>query len=303
MDSFPFYDLFSTKMDIKKSLNELVKEDQKKEPKDHFFRILINRESDLPLYKITDYFSERCRIKCSFSKKDSPIVIFKKRLSHFEKIEFKDYFDFDLYFRSTVLNCSNFPLPVAVEVYKYFKPTRILDFSAGWGDRLIAAIAYSKTTNRKIEYHGIDPSKCMSKIYKKIVSFFDVDPSKFFVRKKPFEDYSPKKEYYDLVFTSPPFFNYEVYEKDNPHQSSEKWRNGNEWKENFLFPALLKSYQSLKEEGILALYVADIKWFSYVKDMKTESIKIGFKFLGTIDWVNLERKGKLKTRKIYVFKK
>jgi hypothetical protein len=299
MNSFPFYNLFRDEKEVRRDFKRLREEEQEKEEKDHFFKIRLHKKSDLHLYKITDFFSEKCRIRCSFSGKKSPLQQFKNRIKHFEKIDFESYEDFDIYFRETVLNCSNFPVPVAVEIYKFFKPKRILDFSAGWGDRLIGALAYSK----RIEYLGIDPSKCMKDIYKRIVRFFEANPKKYRVIKKPFEDYQVEEGYFDLVFTSPPFFNYEVYEK-NKDQSIEKWKDGESWKTGFLFPALEKSYYSLRKGGHLVLYMENLKGFSYLEEMKRCCYDLGFQFIGTIEWVNLEaRRKKEKIRKSYVWKK
>ena len=50
----------------------------------------------------------------------------------------------------------------ALNVYKQFKATRVLDFTAGWGARMIAAAALD------IDYIGIDSNKSLEPGYKKI---------------------------------------------------------------------------------------------------------------------------------------
>ena len=59
--------------------------------------------------------------------------------------------------------CNNFQVIITMNIYKYFKAKRILDSSAGWGDRLVAAITSG------IEYVGVDPAKCQKPLYHKII--------------------------------------------------------------------------------------------------------------------------------------
>ena len=75
------------------------------------------------------------------------------------------------------------------------------------------------------------------------------------------------KSKYDLVFTSPPFFDMEIYENVET-QSVEKFKSIIKWKEGFLYPAIKKSYKCLKRGGHLALYITDFKNNTYIKDMK-----------------------------------
>ena len=59
---------------------------------------------------------------------------------------------------------SQFKPSIAKAFYDYFESENILDFSAGWGDRLVSAIAYG------CDYTGVDPSECMESKYKKMIS-------------------------------------------------------------------------------------------------------------------------------------
>ena len=44
---------------------------------------------------------------------------------------------------------------------------------------------------------------------------------------------------FDFIFTSPPYFNTEIY-TDDPTQSSSRYPEFNDWLENFLFKTLTK---------------------------------------------------------------
>ena len=123
----------------------------------------LNKE----LYSITDYFSHKCRSKCIFNLREDKSIydLFqknkKKILKEFKKKKLDiTYYNINEYLYNNFSQCTNFNNTVVVSVLKYLKPKKMLDFSAGWGDRLVGAIAYD------CEYLGIDPSNCMNPIYK-----------------------------------------------------------------------------------------------------------------------------------------
>lgn len=60
---------------------------------------------------------------------------------------------------------------VAVEVYQRFKPTRILDFSAGWGGRAVGAAVCN------ISYFGIDINAGLHDPYNKMSAFLNSSAS------------------------------------------------------------------------------------------------------------------------------
>lgn len=60
-------------------------------------------------------------------------------------------------FNSRVKECTQFKPSLALSVIKLFKGTRVLDFSAGWGDRLLGAMASDAT-----HYLGMHPSLCLA---------------------------------------------------------------------------------------------------------------------------------------------
>ena len=155
------------------------------------------------------------------------------------------------------------------------------------------------------EYTGVDPSECMQSKYKEMIRFFKPkEQNRYVVHQKGFENFKVKKNYYDLVFTSPPFFDLEVYENVST-QSINQFNTLEKWKKNFLFPAVKKSYKALRKGGHLAIYVNDYikdgKKYYYVRDMRRVINKLGMEYLGTFNWVNVE--GSTKIRDIYVWKK
>jgi len=163
---------------------------------------------------------------------------------------------------------------MAMEVYTRFKPTSVLDFTCGWGGRLIAASVLNIAN-----YIGIDSNKNLMEPYQKMTEFLKSQGTKTNIQLY-FEDalkidYSTLK--YDMVFTSPPYYDLEIYsyqpdfssgekkkEKEKEkvkekEKEKEKKKKKNSFKilmnENFYKPLFQKTYEHLQPGGIYALNI------------------------------------------------
>lgn len=157
--------------------------------------------------------------------------------------------------------CAQFKPNVAKMFYEYLNAETVLDFSMGWGDRLAGAFA-SETVKH---YVGLDPRKENHPIYEqqrdfytKHTTFFE-NPTKTNFYCEPAEDfdYSEWNEYFDLVFTSPPYFSVERYSHDDT-QSWVRYKNIDVWNEHFLHTTLGKIIPTVKKGGIIAINIADV---------------------------------------------
>ena len=163
--------------------------------------------------------------------------------------------------------CSQFKPNVAKILYDKLGSKNILDFSAGWGDRL--AGFYGSETGEF--YMGIDPRKENHPIYKEQSSFYEKHRSMFEVEKKslflesPAEDvdFSEYENKFDTVFTSPPYFNVERYSYDDT-QRWENYKDITDWNEKFLQKTLKNLWCSVKAGGYLLVNISDVytnsKW-------------------------------------------
>ena len=163
--------------------------------------------------------------------------------------------------------CSQFKPNVAKILYDKLGSKNILDFSAGWGDRL--AGFYGSETGEF--YMGIDPRKENHPIYKEQSSFYEKHRSMFEVEKKslflesPAEDvdFSEYENKFDTVFTSPPYFNVERYSYDDT-QSWVRYKDIEEWNKDFLQKTLKNLWCSVKAGGYLLVNISDVytnsKW-------------------------------------------
>ena len=156
---------------------------------------------------------------------------------------------------------SQFKPSIAKAFYDYFRSVNVLDFSAGWGDRL-AGFYCGETTK---SFVGIDPNSTNHPNYKRQVEFYKKHQT-FFEEQKQVElicspaedvDYSKYENYFDTIFTSPPYFDVEKY-SDEDTQSYKRYTTIDSWNENFLHKTIGKLIPTLKKDGILAVNIADV---------------------------------------------
>ncbi len=144
-------------------------------------------------------------------------------------------------------------------LYTVFSPTadwtnmKWLDISAGWGDRMGAAIGLGTG------YLGFDPNTSLQKGHSEMINKFG-SPDKQRVIYAPFESYDlrPIVEAnggFDFVFSSPPFFMQEIY--SGGEQSTEKYTSYTSWIRDFLFVSLQNAWSALKDGGYLMIHMGD----------------------------------------------
>ena len=156
---------------------------------------------------------------------------------------------------------SQFKPSIAKAFYDYFKSENVLDFSAGWGDRL-AGFYCGETTKH---YVGIDPNSKNHPNYKRQVEFYKKHQTFFEEEKKvdlicsPAEDvdYTDYENHFDTIFTSPPYFDVEKY-SDEDTQSFKRYTTIDSWNENFLHKTIGKLIPTMKKGGVLAVNIADV---------------------------------------------
>ena len=163
--------------------------------------------------------------------------------------------------------CSQFKPNVAKIIYDMFESENILDFSAGWGDRLAGFYA----SEHGKHYVGIDPRKENHSIYKeqsefydKHLGFFEHDrKSEFYCSPAEDFDFTQYEDYFDLVFTSPPYFSVERYSYDDT-QSWVRYKDIDDWNKDFLQTTLGNLWGSIKSGGYLLVNISDVytnsKW-------------------------------------------
>lgn len=158
------------------------------------------------------------------------------------------------------------------------KGKKWLDISAGWGDRLIAAIALG------MEYTGYDPNTLLIEGHNNILKELSTDGVPRNIVYEPFETSTPKENYYDIVLTSPPYFTLELY-SDQLTQSSARYPEAGQWVSNFLLKSLEVSLRSLKSGGYIAINIVNVGKIDIVPIMMVY-MKDKSKFLGMFNLMN-----------------
>jgi tRNA1(Val) A37 N6-methylase TrmN6 len=260
------------------------------------YRLIINKNENHEKFNIlSDMFNEECRVKCKiFSQKYSPYEYLNKNYEQLgiyclEKYNVITHHTLRESIYEQVKECTSFKPTNLLAVIQMFKPESILDFSAGWGDRLIGFIASDAKS-----YCGIDPNDCVHIGYKAIVKFFKKEivatGKKIKLINDKFEDINLKKSKYDMVFTSPPYFDLEDYTDDNivnsKKQSSYNYKTQKSWFHNFLKVAINKSCEHLNKDGHLILVINQKKGERYIYDMLKYTENLHIQFLGVIGYAN-----------------
>ena len=214
------------------------------------------------VHNITQYNHTQCYVN---------LMNFNKTNSRTMTDLASQYSYFRLYFGSIAI----FSPLNAMRIYAKYQPTSVLDFTMGWGGRMIGACSLNIP-----KYTGIDSNLNLELPYKKMMAFVKPHTSTDIILL--FQDalsVDYKRLWYDMVLTSPPYFNTEIY---NGCSS----RTKKEWKEEFYIPLFTKTYDNLQPHGMYCINVrqdiyeeicvplfgeCDIKMPLQIKKRKTDS--------------------------------
>jgi len=215
----------------------------------------------------------------------------------------------------------NFPPLIAKYIYTKYtehiknqKIINIYDPSAGWGGRIIGAMATNG--DRKIHYIGTDPNSdnyyedigltkysLAAQFFNdhvftdSIDNFFSDEPlnntfeiyrsgSEVIHKNRMFQRYCGKL---DMVFTSPPYFSKEKYSEDE-EQSCIKFSDYTSWRDGFLRPTLETCVEYLRKNRYLCWNIADVHYDNgTVFPLEQDSIDIltnlGMEYVETLKMV------------------
>jgi tRNA1(Val) A37 N6-methylase TrmN6 len=138
----------------------------------------------------------------------------------------------------------------------------VLDFSAGYGGRLLGALTLSRN------YTGIDPSRAQFRGLNSMVkSKLSHSCASARLIQGCAEEILPTwdRASFSVVFSSPPYFNRERY-SDEPTQSYLRYPTYEEWKKQFLTVILGESFRLLEKGGHLLLNIANTGAFAIASD-------------------------------------
>jgi 16S rRNA G966 N2-methylase RsmD len=162
---------------------------------------------------------------------------------------------------------SGFMPCIAKSIYDKYcdEGSNVLDFCAGYGGRLFGASASEKVKS----YHGIEINldsfsglhnlRHSLYVYKNIKTSININNQDSLLGMKMFVDNT-----FDFCFTSPPYFDAELYDTDSK-QSSQKYGSYGEWFDNYLIPCVVESSRVSKK---VAINVANTGAYPIADDLK-----------------------------------
>ena len=200
-------------------------------------------------------------------------------------------------FRINLGSIVMFKSTTAKYLYKKYGASHVLDPTAGWGGRMLGAWALD------IDYTGIDTNLELQPAYDGMIDFLnkeqELDTELFETQtsqlKMIFEsclDVDFSEIPYDMVLTSPPYINLELYEHMDPWQSDELFYK------DFFLPLFEKCLKHIKPGGNVC--------FNISPKMYEDALKHGLPECDSEE--NLlqqlgQQKGKKKQDKIYIWQK
>ena len=158
-------------------------------------------------------------------------------------------------------NVTKYRTVTSKAIVQFFGAKRIVDPCAGWGGRMIGSLAASDDTY----YVGCEPdpntsSGLLNILLDPAIPSDIRDKGRALILKKPAElalaDIQ-KMEKFDMLLTSPPYFNLELY--TGGEQSTQTYGVWEEWSEKWLKPLILKYLHCLKEGGVSCWSVKNFK--------------------------------------------
>jgi len=135
-----------------------------------------------------------------------------------------------------------FKASTAKYIYKLFNATSVVDPTAGWGGRLLGA------SSLNIKYTGIDTNINLKNGYDNMINDLNIKNCNMIYESCLDVDYS--KLEYDLVLTSPPYINLELYENMKP------FTNNGLFYIDFLIPMMNKVFEHLKIGGHMCINIS-----------------------------------------------
>jgi 16S rRNA G966 N2-methylase RsmD len=259
---------------------------------DNMYLYILVKEEDYDLYdNISDYFQEQERVKCKrFDQKISSYEYWQQnKIDIIKKVDELTIHNVREELYKLWYECTSFRPSLFVGFWKIFSKERsikkVLDISMGWGDRLIGALA----TDIEL-YVGTDPNTKLFDGYKRIIEAFNGKNKAICINSgfenANVEEYGP----YDLVFSSPPYFNLETY-SDEITQSTHN-RDLEAWYKEWLIPSLKKALNNLFTGGIMIININNIRGYTdYTIRMVKEISGHGVKYRGCIpQWSGIKNK-------------
>lgn len=260
----------------------------------------------------SSYFPHMFNIKCSTNEM-TPLEFFNNnvKFKHMLKKRLRNGY---------IKNISDSSIRIMTQVYSdtksvtNFRPSAaaaiytryggldgvVWDMCAGFGGRLFGAMAAKNIQ----KYIGTEPS---TKTYEGLTNikndFEQLSGKQIELHCVGSEDFIPEKESLNLCFTSPPYFDLELY-SDESTQSYIKYPTYEEWLNGYMYKTINNCHYGLKKNGYLIINIKNIKHcMNLEQDINNLLIK-KFEYIDTLQYCISGKPGKeINYEPVFVYKK
>lgn len=269
--------------------------------------IVIGPTAYRMVHIVTDLFTEDARIRAHLHGQLSPLAYWnlnhaslaKKAKEMFPEYPLDNY-GLRFALSQSAKEATNFSPVLSRKIYDTFLPPeggRVLDPFSGWGDRSIGALA----SPRVLSYDGVDCNTALVPGYTRLTQTLDQN-HKIQFHITPWQCFVAPRREYDLIFTSPPYFDFEIYSSEST-QSCAGQATYDAWWQNFMQPAVRKMRALIKPEGHIALHIGHTyRTPNFVDDVKTLMVEqLGLRFVQTIECLTVSKTRSKPTRPICIY--
>jgi DNA modification methylase len=301
--SFPYFNLFTDKSVWDQCWANLVNENYcklhviKGAPK----QLICESAAYNAVNILTNHYSEEVRMKAKIFNRESPIYYWQNnhsKYTHLPLSEQREAIWKDIK-EATLFNCA-----LSKCVYQNFttEDSIVLDPFMGWGDRMLGALALRELQSqagslalrelqngagalapRIKKYIGFDINADMEPVYEKIKQ--DHDPNN--IVEINICDFLEAKipDKVDLVFTSPPYFDYEIYSANDKVQ--DLYKSYEMWISNFLTPAMKICVDACKDTAKIMIHIGETNRTIKIGERLCGIMKkLGWKLMSEIECYN-----------------
>lgn len=202
---------------------------------------------------------------------------------------------------SGVQRVSNFRPSAASAIYDHYAGDGVVwDMSCGYGGRLLGAMV----SDRVKKYIGTEPCDETFKGLERMAEDWSFGfKTRVELNRIGSEDFVTNEKV-DLCFTSPPYFNTEIY-SDEETQSWKRYDSVEKWNSGFLAQTITNCWESLKDGGHMIMNVANVKSHPTLEADTVELATLqGFTYVRTLALtLSSITKGGFKYEPVFVFVK
>ena len=166
-----------------------------------------------------------------------------------------------------------------------FAHKTVLDPCAGWGGRFLGAISARK------KYIGFEPNPKTYENLCRLANNLGVNTKRYCLYNDVAENMNSYDfENVDLILTSPPYFNLEIYNLNNEKQSENRFSTYEHWRDLWLKDVISKSLNRLNVKGYSAWNVHTIKTkMNMIEDVEKIHNENGWKHCNDISLTSSKR--------------